>query len=249
MADITFNYKGNTIGEISASGTHTLDTQGQYCEDDIEVVYVAPGGGGGPLPAGYTLLEYVELTGSQYLKTTIEPVQNDEIKATMQLKLGNTSGAWFSCGTGTYQWLLLNNSYYKYFASGNAPQFSPALSTGAVYDIEAAATCTAKSLGANTSTATSSYGGATDGNDKKLYIGVRANLSAYFKGYIYSFGVYRNDEAILYLLPCVRNADDKAGLYDIVGNTFYLSDGNDDFVAGPAALTDAETLNVLLGGS
>lgn len=45
MADITFNYKGNTIGEISASGTHTLDTEGMYCEDDIKVVYVKPSGG------------------------------------------------------------------------------------------------------------------------------------------------------------------------------------------------------------
>ena len=47
MADVTFNYKGNTIGEISASGTHTLDTQGQYCEDDIEVVYTKPAGPSG----------------------------------------------------------------------------------------------------------------------------------------------------------------------------------------------------------
>ena len=44
MADITVNYKGDAIAEISASGTKTLKTEGKYCEDDIELVYVKPGG-------------------------------------------------------------------------------------------------------------------------------------------------------------------------------------------------------------
>lgn len=42
MADITISYKGNTIAEISASGTTTLETAGKYCEDDITIEYVRP---------------------------------------------------------------------------------------------------------------------------------------------------------------------------------------------------------------
>lgn len=45
MSDITINYKGNAIATMDASGTKTLLTDGKYCEDDIEVVYVKPGGG------------------------------------------------------------------------------------------------------------------------------------------------------------------------------------------------------------
>lgn len=44
MADITISYKGNTIAEVSASGTTTLETSGKYCEDDISVAYVKPSG-------------------------------------------------------------------------------------------------------------------------------------------------------------------------------------------------------------
>lgn len=44
MADITISYKGNTIAEVSASGTTTLGTSGKYCEDDISVAYVKPSG-------------------------------------------------------------------------------------------------------------------------------------------------------------------------------------------------------------
>lgn len=47
MSDVTINYKGSAIATMSASGTKTLLTEGKYCEDDIEVVYVKPSGGGG----------------------------------------------------------------------------------------------------------------------------------------------------------------------------------------------------------
>jgi len=47
MSDVTINYKGVSIATMDASGTKTLLTEGKYCEDDIEVVYVSPGGGGG----------------------------------------------------------------------------------------------------------------------------------------------------------------------------------------------------------
>lgn len=45
MSDITLTYKGNTIAEMSDSGTKTLETGGTYCEADIEVEYVKPSGG------------------------------------------------------------------------------------------------------------------------------------------------------------------------------------------------------------
>ena len=45
MSDITISYKGSSIATMDASGTKTLLTEGKYCEGDIEVVYVSPGGG------------------------------------------------------------------------------------------------------------------------------------------------------------------------------------------------------------
>ena len=47
MADLTINYKGNPIVQMSESGTKTLKTAGKYCEDDITVEYAKPAGGGG----------------------------------------------------------------------------------------------------------------------------------------------------------------------------------------------------------
>ena len=53
MSDITINYKGSAIATMDASGTKTLLTDGKYCEDDIEVVYVKPGGGGSSVLSGH----------------------------------------------------------------------------------------------------------------------------------------------------------------------------------------------------
>lgn len=46
MADVIVSYKGSNIATMSASGTKTLETAGTYCEDDIEITYNSPGGGG-----------------------------------------------------------------------------------------------------------------------------------------------------------------------------------------------------------
>lgn len=47
MAEVTINYKDAVIATMDTSGTKTLQTQGKYCEDDIEVVYVRPSVAGG----------------------------------------------------------------------------------------------------------------------------------------------------------------------------------------------------------
>ena len=49
MADLTIKFKGQSIVELSESGTKTLKTAGKYCEDNISVEYAKPAGGGGEM--------------------------------------------------------------------------------------------------------------------------------------------------------------------------------------------------------
>lgn len=46
MSDVEINYKGDSLATLDNSGTKTLLTSGKYCEDDIEIVYTKPEGGG-----------------------------------------------------------------------------------------------------------------------------------------------------------------------------------------------------------
>lgn len=55
MADLTIKYKGQTIAELSESGTKTLKTAGKYCEGDITVEYAKPAGGGNTYQIGHAV--------------------------------------------------------------------------------------------------------------------------------------------------------------------------------------------------
>lgn len=54
MADVTLTYKGATIGELSESGSKTLETAGKYCEADILLEYVKSGGA---IPSSITKID------------------------------------------------------------------------------------------------------------------------------------------------------------------------------------------------
>jgi hypothetical protein len=47
MSDVSITYRGAEIASLDDSGTKRLLTSGKYCEDDIEVAYTKPSGGGG----------------------------------------------------------------------------------------------------------------------------------------------------------------------------------------------------------
>lgn len=202
-------------------------------------------GGGSILPAGYTQLDYVILSGTQYALIDYTPVQHDRIDCTF-MKTDNF-GCLFSAGTGTYQWILLNNIYYKYLASGNAPQFTPTLSVGQIYQLTADSTATASSPPLTTSVANSPYEGAL-GSSEKLHLGNRANNTSYFQGYIFEFILSNSGMRKIHLVPCKQDSTGYVGFYDLIAGTFIKSNGSDEFIAGPESLTPEEIVGILLGG-
>lgn len=78
MSDITISYKGNSIATMDATGTKTLLTEGKYCEDDIEVAYVKPSGGGVDDPFDFSGGNILAITshGTEYIETDIYPSFN-----------------------------------------------------------------------------------------------------------------------------------------------------------------------------
>jgi len=49
-----------------------------------------------------------------------------------------------------------------------------------------------------------------------------------FNGNMYSCKIYDNNDVLIRdFIPCYRKSDNKVGMYDIVNNVFYTSEGND----------------------
>lgn len=110
MADVEISYSGNVIASLSASGTKTLLTSGKYCEDDITVEYVSPGGGVSisPMDHPVTIQNGTSSTKAcgyvEYNATVI-------ISATSGNLASNASVTKTSMATdGTHFWVRANNT-------------------------------------------------------------------------------------------------------------------------------------------
>lgn len=85
MAEVTINYKDAVIATMDASGTKTLQTQGKYCEDDIEVVYARPSA-----PTG---TKQISITQNGTTTEDVAAYANAEITVNVQGG-GDTLGEW-----------------------------------------------------------------------------------------------------------------------------------------------------------
>ena len=56
MADVEVTYENTLIKSLSATGQAVLHTAGKYCDDDITIDYVKPGGGGSTVLASGTFV-------------------------------------------------------------------------------------------------------------------------------------------------------------------------------------------------
>lgn len=95
MAEVTINYKDAAIATMDASGTKTLQTQGKYCEDDIEVVYARPSAPSGTkqisITQNGTTVEDVAAYASAEISVNVQGGGGDEIYYTKYTLTGDTN--------------------------------------------------------------------------------------------------------------------------------------------------------------
>ena len=188
------------------------------------------------LPSAYQEVEYIESTGTQYIKTNYIPQKFDSIKCLFSMSEFYTSKSthWtlFSAGTDTHQLIVLlakddvDGAYYKYFARGDAPRFNFYPNINIKYEINIDSNGI---ISCNNYTAQSRYQGAVD---TPLYLMERANKSSPFKGKIYNFIISNNEINVLHLIPCYRKSDGEIGMYDTVAKTFLTNQGTGTFLKG-----------------
>ena len=69
-----------------------------------------------------------------------------------------------------------------------------------------------------------------DNTDNTVLLGNASNSFDRYDTKVYGFQIYEGNNLIMNLIPAKRNSDELPGLYDIVNNTFYTSDGTSDFI-------------------
>lgn len=219
--------------------------------------------GGGDLPDIYREVEYINTgNGDPYIKTNYTPTNGDNLHFIFQNNAERTTTQTFytliSAGKETYQFIVMfglwlrNNDqvsdsiYWKHMASGAAPSVTM---IELVNDAWYIADSIGDTLTVKGNTLTSAYESALDGTDTSLYVGCRANLGNPFHGKFGRIQITNDGKLKLNLIPCYRKQDNVIGMYDSVSDTFYTNSGTGSFTKGIDILTDAEAINVLLGGA
>ena len=185
------------------------------------------------LPSGYTELEYIQSSGTQYIDTGFKP--NQDTRVVTKFDMIQTDTAWrklWGSGSGSYNldFALWNDgttklqSYYGTKTNSAVPITSMSLNVDANKNIW-------------------EYSGETITFDKNnftcaysMYIFNvnKDNSSAYLPGMmkLYFFKIYNNEVLVRDFIPC-KNPSGAIGLYDTVNNQFYQNVGSGTFIAGP----------------
>lgn len=222
---VSINYLGsNKVVDID-------DVQLQELSKDTEWIFQfvpAP-----KLPSGYTELEYIQSSGTQYIDTGFKP--NQDSRVVTKFDMIQTDTAWrklWGSGSGSYDldFALLNagttklQSYYGTKTNNTVPITDMSLNVDANKNIW-------------------KYSGETITFDKNnftcaysMYIFNvnKDNSPAYLPGMmkLYLFKIYDNDVLVRDFIPC-KNPSGTIGLYDSVNNQFYQNAGSGTFIAGP----------------
>ena len=181
----------------------------------------------------YTEVEYIESTGTQYIDTNFVASINTRLQLQTLFNttsnLGLYGGQMQDVDTGLRVFTSGNVLYVAH--GGNRYQQTHSFSSNTIYTIDHTHT---KFLINGASTYWTSSG--TDYRNTTLAIcrcnGFSGTIYT-LNGRIYYCKIWDNDVLKRDLVPCIRNSDNKPGLYDKVNKVFYVNKGSGEFNYGP----------------
>lgn len=183
---------------------------------------------------GYTKLDYIESTGTQFIDTGYVPKSNPRINMLATLLNDDNKEV---CGTSirkTPCWVLnfeKGSIYYRYYSDTAISAYFDRLkvlgnkldySIGQTLSIGGTTYCTATSADFSNFSQTIRLFAAREST---------TSVSYYASMRLYSCQIYDNETLVRDFVPC-KNASGEAGLYDLVNDQFYENAGSGSFVVG-----------------
>lgn len=186
------------------------------------------------LPEGYTELEYIQSSGTQYVDTGIKPNQNTRVLMDARLDQGSACYLYGCRGDNAAGYnnrfgIMYTGTFFRSdFGVGNGLTFPSTIRTSVRYQMDKnKQTCTIGDASVvNTDVSFQSdlpmyFFCVREGPDAKYF----ASLT------LYSCNIYDDGVLVRNYQPCI-NASGEIGLYDLVSNQFYGNNGTGSFIAG-----------------
>ena len=178
--------------------------------------------GSSRVPAGYTEVEWIQGTGTQYIDTGLVCNKADDYELNLDCHL--TNNAFFAGANGYMQFQASITGGVR---CNLKVAYKNNVETISVDDVvKSTKDWTSEYSSANVKIGLFRLGGANNGWQS-------TNIQS---GKIYSGSIKKSVEIVRRFLPC-KNTDGVAGLYDLVGGTFYTNTGSGAFTAGAEVST------------
>ena len=194
-----------------------------------------------PLPSGYTRLEYIEGTGTQYIDTGVKPDSTMRVKAsfdpvsTKDTFIFGARPSWNSSDLFVLLHAASPDSLRDDWGNEKTSVPLSSVPISGTIDVD---------KNANKTTFNGSYvvthGESTWSSQYNLYLfacndgGVARQMT---KARVRSFDMWKSGNKVRGLVPARRASDGAAGMYDTVGGTFLGNSGSGAFKAGPEVAT------------
>lgn len=196
------------------------------------------------LPSGYTALEYIESTGTQYIDTDFKPKTTSRIQMrALPTKTVSTYTAFFGCRTASSPTASDSFSFAAttattirsdYFGTNQSATISTILSDTIIDKKQNILTAYGQTI---TNKAKTSEQSST--NNLTIFASntvSKNEISYYISMKLYYCKIWDNGSLVRNLIPA-KNTSGILGLYDIVNSVFYTNAGTGTFTAGPIATT------------
>ena len=184
------------------------------------------------LPNGYTQLEYIKSTGTQYINTGFNPNQDTRVKMDIQSISAGVCpyfGSRNAVGNSAFiLWMMSETNLRSDYGSRNISQDVTSSTERIIID---------KNKNVTT------YGAYTITNQKDSFscnfpILILCQITGgdvddrKMSALLYSCKIYDNGTLVRDYIPC-KSQNGEVGLYDLENNQFYGNAGTGTFIAGP----------------
>ncbi len=181
------------------------------------------------LPAGYTELEYIESTGTQYIDTGIFGTDGSSFE--IRLSYSGLFGAYQMNGWGSDAQMGIDSDLYWW----NMSRGRTTVTLNTIYNAKLVISGSKSKLYVNENLENEhSLGSYHNNTGFGLFAVVGGNYPS--KEKVYNFVAKDSAGRVIgNFIPAKRNSDSAIGMYDTVGGQFYTNAGSGSFIAGPIA--------------
>lgn len=193
------------------------------------------------LASGYTRVEYIGSSGTQYIDTGFKPNQDTRITCKAKVAIGSKTN-WLLSAGGKFYFAGSLNGYYVSGYNSKAVPFSTECNTNEAFTVDANKSVWTFMSDTVGDTVEHTYANFSCDSNLLLFAYLINGSLTYGSVSIYSCRIYDNGTLVRDFVPC-KNANGVAGLYDLVNNVFYTNAGSGTFTAGEVVVETYQIVN------